>query len=438
MMTQAPPRSLGPGQTLAYSLYAVPLIATTAAISTFIPPYYSQGLGLPLTLVATALIAIRLIDAVCDPAIGLAIDHANFRQKHRPWLLIALPPYLAAASLLFFPVPSLVGLPYLIGTGGLVYIAFTIAQVAHQAWAAALESDPRRLSRLFGFREVAVIVGVLGVFAVAALASHLHGSDVAVQARAAGQFILVSITLATLVIWAFTPDSGRGDMAHGDAGWAVLKPFLLSRNFILLSLAMLVFNAGWTAMGTMSFFVAEHLYRAPKFFALGLVLTFAVAPFGMIAWMKLAARLGDHATVRLACLLLAGVFLMLPVAIRFGVAGLIAVQTLLGLGFGAGPYLLRSITGALANSYVKRTGREVRGAAFAMINFFDKLGSGLGAAALLPLAALGFDPNGLVDDAARRALLAVATLVPLAGLASAAALIHAMKMGGEADQSITP
>ncbi|MDE2436407.1 MAG: MFS transporter [Sphingomonadales bacterium] len=429
---------LGLGQTLAYCLYAIPLIATTGAISTFIPPYYSQALGMPLAMVATSLVMIRLIDAICDPVIGLAVDHAPFRQKHRPWLLIALPLYLTAVVLLFFPAKGLIGSAYLIATGGLVYIAFTIAQVVHQAWAASLERDPRRLSRLFGLREVAVIAGVLGVFAVAALASHLQGGDVAVQARAAGIFILVTITVATLVTWAFTPDSGKGDMAHGDASWAVLRPFLLSRDFILLSLAMLVYNSAWTAMGAMGFFVAQHLYRAPEYFALSLVLTFAIAPFGMIGWMKLAGRWGDRATLRFACLFLASAIALLPLATRFGLSGLIAVQILMGLGFGAGPYLLRSITGVLANAYIARTGCEVRGAAFAMINFFDKLGSGLGAAALLPLALLGFDPKGAVDDHARHVLLVIATAAPLAGFVIAACLINALKLAPQPDQSSVP
>lgn len=419
------------GQTLAYCLYAIPLIATTGAISTFIPPYYSQAQGMPLALVATSLVMIRLIDAICDPVIGLAIDHVHFRQKHRPWLLIALPIYLAAVGLLFFPIQSLTGPVYLIVVGGLVYIAFTIAQVVHQSWAASLEHDPRRLSRLFGLREVAVIVGVLGVFAVAAFASHECGSNVGMQAQAAGLFILVTITLFTLVTWAFTPDLGRGGPAHSAAIWGGLRPFLLSRDFILLSLAMLVYNSAWTAMGAMGFFVAQHLYRAPEYFALSLVLTFAIAPFGMIGWMKLAGRWGDRATLRLACLFLAGAILMLPAATRFGLAGLITVQTLMGLGFGAGPYLLRSITGVLANAYVARTGCEVRGAAFAMINFFDKLGSGLGAAALLPLALLGFDPKAAAGDHARHVLLAIATAAPLAGFLIAAVLINMLRVKAE-------
>ena len=119
-MTAPADRPLSRGQLLAYCIYAIPLIATTAAIGSFIPPFYSQALGMPLALVASALMLIRVIDAICDPFIGIAIDRAPFRQKHRPWLLIALPLYLIAVLLIFMPIKSLVGPVYLIAGGGAI------------------------------------------------------------------------------------------------------------------------------------------------------------------------------------------------------------------------------------------------------------------------------------------------------------------------------
>ena len=422
--------ALSRAQLWAYCIYAVPLIATTAAIGSFIPPYYSQTFGMPLALVASSLLLIRIIDAICDPLIGLAIDHAPFRQKHRPWLLIALPIYLVAVTLLFMPIERLVGSPYLIAVGGAVYIAFTIGMIVHQAWAAAITDEPRTLSRLFGYREVAVIAGILGVFGLVAGASHFYGSDIAAQARTAAIFILVSITLCTIITWLFTPDRDALGAKKPTISWAVLRPFLLNRDFVLLSLAILIYNSAWTAMGTMGFFVAQHLYGAAKYFALSLALTFAIAPFGMAAWMRIADRLGDKATLRTACIFLALSIALLPFATRFGAAGLFAIQILMGLGFGAGPYLFRSITGILANAYIAKEGYEVRGAAFAMTNFFDKLGSGLGASALLPLAWFGFDPQAGIDASAKQALLVIATAAPLAGFIVTALLSHMLRAGG--------
>ena len=278
-----------------------------------------------------------------------------------------------------------------------------------------------------GLREVAVILGVLGVFGLVAISAKLYGPNIAAQARAAGSFILVSITVATIITYCFTPDDGGRDVTHGAAKWDQLRPFLLSRDFILLSLAVLVYNSAWTSLGAMGFFVAQYLYGVPDSFALSLAVSFAFAPLGMPVWMKLARRLGDKAALRLACLYLTAVVAALPLATRLGLPGLLTFQIMIGLGFGAGPYLVRSITGILANAYVSHSGSEVRGAAFAMTNFFDKLGSGLGASALLPLALLGFEPHGTVDAGARQALLIVATVAPLAGFALTAVLVHLLR-----------
>lgn len=422
------PPALSRWQMISYCIYAVPLIATTAAISNFIPPYFSQTYGLSLAVIASSLVIIRAIDAICDPLIGIAIDRAHFRQKHRPWLLIALPLYLAAVGLLFLPVPSLVSAPYLVATGGAVYIAFTIGMVVHQAWAAALTQEPRTLSRLFGFREIGVIAGVLGVFALAAIASHFYAGDIAAQARAAGLFILVAVTLATIITYAFTPDPVRHGHAHRRTSLAELRPFLLSRDFVLICLAVLVSNSGWTASATMGFFVAAHLYGAPQYFALALALTFAVAPLGMALWMRLAHRLGDRRALRIGAIYLAVMAMLLPFTSRLGAPGLFLMQTLAGIGFGAGPYLLRSLTGFLANGFVASSGREVRGAAFAMTNFFDKFGSGVGASALLPLAWLGFDPQHADGAAAAHVLLLVATAAPATFFALTAILVQLMRV----------
>lgn len=414
-MTCAPGPDRSFWTTLTYCVYAVPLVATTAAIGNFVTPYYSEALGLPLAAVAAALLAIRVFDAMFDPMIGLAIDRSRFRQKHRPWLLIALPVYLAGVGLVFFPPVAEVSRLYLIAAGALVYAAYTTAMVVHQAWAAALTSDPRALSRLFGFRELAVIIGILGTFGLAAIASRQIGSDIAAQARAAGGFILVAISLATAITWTFTPDTVFDRTVAPTANWPILKNLLLTRNFGSLLAAILFFNGAWTAMSAMGFFVAKHLYRAPSLFAAGLTLTFIVAPFGMALWMRLAARLGDRQTLVLSCLYMAAIAGFVPLAVRFGDNGLLAIQALLGIGFGAGPYLTRAITGNLANAHVAQSGNDVRGSAFAAATFFDKLGSGLGAAALIPLAWLGFDPKGAVDEAARSALLGVATAAPAIG-----------------------
>ncbi|MBS0481411.1 MAG: MFS transporter [Proteobacteria bacterium] len=429
------PGRLTTGQLLAFCIYAMPLVATTAAIGNFVTPYYSEALGLPLASVAAALLVIRVFDAMFDPLIGLAIDRSRFRQKHRPWLLLALPVYLIGAGLVFFPPFANVSQIYLIAAGAVVYAAYTTCMVVHQAWAASLTSDPRQLSRIFGYRELAVIGGIMGVFGLAAIASHQFAGDITAQAHAAGAFILTVVTLATVVTWSFTPDPRvERAKAHSPQSSA-LRELLLSRDFGGLLFAVLFFNAAWTAMSAMGFFVARYLYRAPALFAVGLTVTFLVAPIGMALWMRLAARWGDRRTLIASCLYLAVVVALLPLAVRHGGTGLLAIQALLGIGFGAGPYLTRALIGNIANAHVARTGSDLRGTAFAAATFFDKLGSGLGAAALIPLAWFGFDPNRVVDGRADAALLGVATVAPVLSFLLTA--LFARTIGGVPRQATT-
>lgn len=418
---------LGHGTMLSYCLYAIPLTATTAAITNFIPPYYSEVFGLPLATVGAGLLMIRIIDAVMDPLIGWAVDAAPFRQQHRPWLLIALPVYLASVGLLFFPPPGWVGQAYLVAVGGAAYVAFTLGVVAHQAWGASLARDPPSLSRLFGYREVAVIVGILGVFGLAALAESWDGAGVGAKAAAAGGFVLAAVVVCSLTTYVFTPDPPAVDV-HNGADLAAMRPFLLGADFIKICLATLAYNFSWVAYSVLGYFVAKHIFGAGDRFALGLTLSFVIAPLGMAVWMQLARKIGDQRTLIAACFYLAAVFAALPL-LRGAPGGYFLFTGLLGIGFGAGPYLLRSLTGVLANRFEAQAGVKVRGAAYAGANFFDKAGSGLGSVALLLVSTLGFRPElNQVAGPALQALLITAVAAPALGFLIAAAAVWRMQI----------
>ena len=57
-------------QLLLYALPALPLAALTLPLYIIVPTFYTETLGLPLAAVGTALLAVRIFDAINDPAIG--------------------------------------------------------------------------------------------------------------------------------------------------------------------------------------------------------------------------------------------------------------------------------------------------------------------------------------------------------------------------------
>lgn len=412
---------------VAYSSYAVPLTATTVAITNFIPPLYSETFGLSLGIVGVALLSIRVIDALVDPLIGWAVDAAPFRQHHKPWILLAAPLYLLAVALLFFPVRAWVSPAYLLGVGGLAYMAFTLGGVPHQAWGAALASDERSLSRIFAYREVGVIAGILGLFICAAVAEHRFAGGAAAKAAAAGGFIFAAVAVFTLVCAALTPDR-QGGAGHGRADWGRLRPFLTEPGFVRISLATLAYHGAATATSALGYFLARYAFDAGRAFALGLTITFLIAPLGMFVWMPLAKRIGDKNALVVACVAQCAVFLAVPVLSRLHLNGYYAYAVFLGLAFPAGPYLLRSLTGGLANDHERRTGERVRGTAFAVNNFFDKAGSGLGASALVIASGLGFAPAAAGHPAQGVGMLVLtAVLTTVTGYALAGVLVAGMR-----------
>lgn len=399
--------------TFAYCAYAVPLTAVTAAALTLVPPLYSQQFGMSLAQVGFVMFIIRLIDAVTDPLIGLAIDRSPFRQQHKPWIFVTFPIFLIGLTLLLFPVGTLVGPFYLFCALLLTYMAYTIALISHQAWGASLARDQAHMSRLFGLREIAVIFGILGTFSMMALAEQLGGGALTVKTATAGAFILAMLVVATTITGRFAPDPHRTD-DHEHESYRQYRGFLLSPHFVTVCGAALLYNFGMVAGSVLSYFIADKVFGSGARYALGQMIYFIAAWIGMVGWIRLAARVGDGTTLVISSIFSVLAFggLLFWSQIASPTAYFIH-SSVIGLGFGAGPYLVRSLTGTLAKRHEVATGQRVRGIAYSIVTFFDKLGSGLAAGIVLPLVAwLGFDPTGAKTSSGQLALLAAAVAFP--------------------------
>lgn len=399
--------------TLAYCAYAVPLTAVTAAALTLVPPLYSQQFGMPLAQVGLVMFLIRLIDAVTDPLIGLAIDRSPFRQQHKPWIFVTFPIFLIGLTLLLFPIDGLVGPAYLFVALLLTYMAYTIALISHQAWGASLAHDTAHMSRLFGLREIAVIFGILGTFSMMALAEQLGGGALTVKTATAGGFILTMVVLATAITGKFAPDPRRTD-GHEHESYRQYRGFLLSPHFVTVCGAALLYNFGMVAGSVLSYFIADKLFGIGARFALGQMIYFIAAWIGMVGWIRLAARVGDGTTLVISSifsvLAFSGLLFWAQIATP---AAYFIHNAVIGLGFGAGPYLVRSLTGTLAKHHEVATGQRVRGVGYSIVTFFDKLGSGLAAGVVLPLVAwLGFNPTATTSTTGHTSLLFSAVAFP--------------------------
>ncbi|HEY8623129.1 MAG TPA: MFS transporter, partial [Casimicrobiaceae bacterium] len=89
----------------------------------------------------------RLADGVVDPLLGVLSDRGGARKR---WLLLAAPLLALGMIALFTPLPR-AETPLIVWLSlalALVYGAFSLATINHQAWGAELSSDPLERTRI--------------------------------------------------------------------------------------------------------------------------------------------------------------------------------------------------------------------------------------------------------------------------------------------------
>jgi GPH family glycoside/pentoside/hexuronide:cation symporter len=89
-MTDKPFGPLSFGKKVAYATPAFALAVVGIPVYVYIPKFYTDVVGVPISFMGLILLGVRLFDAVTDPAIGLLSDHTVTRfGRRRPYIAIA-------------------------------------------------------------------------------------------------------------------------------------------------------------------------------------------------------------------------------------------------------------------------------------------------------------------------------------------------------------
>jgi glycoside/pentoside/hexuronide:cation symporter, GPH family len=377
---------------VAYALPAVPLAALTLPLYIILPTFYSETLGLPLAAVGSALLAVRLFDALSDPVIGWIGDRWRPAFGRRRALFLASIPMCALAGLMLFWPPVGVGAAYLLGWGIVLSIGFTMAMLAYQAWGAELATDYRERSRVAGYREAFTLAGtllaILLPFAIGFEApTGLHGLAVV------GLFVAIALPVAGTVAVVLVGEprdhsSARVNVMQGLAVMAANAPF---RRFILAYL----FNGLANAVPATLFlyFVSDRLgmpeMRGPLLF-----LYFAAGIAGVPLALRLAARYGKHRAWCLAMIATCTVFATAPLIGPGNLAAFALVCALTGLALGFDLSLPAAIQADIVDVDTAASSEQRSAQYFAAWSLTTKLALALGVGIAFPLLALfGFAPG---------------------------------------------
>lgn len=390
-MTRLSPRVLA-----AYSGVTIPMAAMGMPISVYLPPFYSDGLGLSLVTVGAVFTLARIWDMVTDPIMGLIIDRFDSRWGRRKhWIALSIPILLVSVWAVFMPDPDRVSGAYLLFWMVALYVGYTMLAIAHQSWGAELTASYDDRSRLFGWREIFIIGGMTVVLAIPALLELTGADDQRSKVASMGWFCLLLFPLTVVPTLLWVPDTHRapGVGVRWQQAWAVLL-----RNLTLwrVLIADLTSGFGTGVAGALYIFVASYVFELPEQASLALLFYFLAGFVAMPLWLKLAYRVGKDAALKVALvygglMMLALVFLAEP----GNVAVLWTFTIMYGFAFGAAPTLLRSMMADLTDHDELQSGQKRSGLFFALLTTSNKLGGALavGVSFTVLERVVGFQPG---------------------------------------------
>lgn len=352
----------------------------------FLVFYYTDIFGLAPAAVGTLMVAVRIFDAVMDPAMGIIADRTNTRWgKFRPYVLWAALPYGIAGYAMFLN-PALTQhgkLVYAYLTYGLMWVAYTAINIPYSALMGVMSPSSEQRTSLSTYRFICAFLGqFLIVQLVEPLKNRLGGGNDAEGIRYT--MLIFSVLSVALFLFTFAKTRER-----------VSPPVDQKSNF-KADLSCLFRNKPWLALFFSTFFtLVNAAVRGGSViyffkYAVGDESKFTVyATSGSIAFIagavctKLFLSMGDRRTVLIVlnvlnALLMASFYLVDPHAYVAQIVLNVAASFLTG----PTPAIIWSMFADTADFGEWKFGRRTTGLVFSATVFSQKVGLALGAGAL--------------------------------------------------------
>lgn len=372
---------------IAYGLPAFALAALFLPLYTYVTPFYTAERGVDLAAIGLVLIAIRLMDAVSDPAMGWLSDRTPVRWgRRRVWLVLSVPIIVMGCWQLFVP-PQDAGLGHAALWLGFVTLGWTMAQTPYAAWGAEIAPDYDARTRVTAWREGIVLIGTVAV-TIAYVAAGGGGGGLA----AVAWMVAIALPLGVIVaVWRVPdhPPATTRERLTFRTGYAAMRSNAPFRR--LLGAWILNGLANGLPVTLFEFFTRDRLGMDPQTFGLMFLLYFGSAILGIPFWLWLARRWSKHRAWCVAMLYASAVFAAVFALSHGDFTGFAVVSVLTGLAFGADLALPPAIQADVIELDRQRTGAARAGIFFAVWQVATKasiaVSSGL---ALIVLDAAGF------------------------------------------------
>ena len=392
--TTANARQVTPFQMFAYVLPGLPLAALGLPIVVHLPQFYaSHEIGLSLAVTGLVFSLCRIADVFVDPVMGYVSDRWRTRWGRRRPLFVLGTPLLVAGIWMTFVPGGPVGALYLSFWLFLMYVGWSMTTIPHLSWGAELSTDYHERSRIYGWAQAAVIIGMVGVLVLPAILESAGGFSLADQILAMALFAILLLVPSVALCAAVLPEPDVKLKTHAP----LLQTFkFLFRDGALRRVIVVDLIASTSAggVGAMFFFFARFALGLPQL-AGTLLLVYFVSGFVFIPfWIWLAGRIGKHRALMasFAYTVVSWPFLFAVPHGDFWAA--LTFFAMIGSSYGAPTFLLRSMMADVADVDAAEHNVERAGIMYSLLALTNKFGLGWAVGiTFMILAWLGFDPK---------------------------------------------
>jgi len=378
-------------------VYALPAFVSSVAalpMALFVPAFYANDLGVPLSAVGVAIGASRLLDVVTDPLIGQLSDRIETRFGRRKlWMVLGAPLFALSLWQIFVPGESASATHLLVWSCAL-YLGFTMLDLPHKAWGAELTTSYDERSKVTSWREAIATLGQVTLLAVLVVLAARGLEDAGDQLR--GMAIAVVIGLPILLGAAVTfVHEGEPERFEHEHRSHLESLALVARNpaFLRMIGCVVFFVSGVAIQGTLHRLVLADVMgdesRFPLMILIENVATLAAVP----VWLRISQETGKHPALIGAALWIALLSLPLLFLREGDTTALIACIAIRGSSFASILFLANSIAADVIDVDTLASGEQRSGLYFAVWGMATKFSLALGVVlgTVLP-DAVGYDP----------------------------------------------
>jgi GPH family glycoside/pentoside/hexuronide:cation symporter len=405
---------------LAYAAPAFALAVVGIPVYVYLPKFYTDVVGVHISILGYLIMAVRIFDALTDPLIGFLSDRTRTPfGRRRPYMALGSVALALSLYCLFNP-------PY--GSASLetawfgsfifaLFLFWTISAVPYESLGPEITFDYHERTTLFGMRDGALIVGTLVAATSPALVSSLFGIPETNEGERA-KFFWISVIYGPLLVglcwWCVLAVQEKGQVNSSEdpgprpgLGW-----IWQNRPFTILLLSYTVSAFGSNLPATLILFYVEYVLQSSKADAF-LVLYFITGVAFLPLWILLARRLGKKWTWICSMVVNTGAFLGVFFLGPGDEAMYGFLVVLSGTGLGATLAIPSAMQADVIDYDELLSGKRREGQYVGIWSISKKLAAALGVGvALTTLGSSGYEPGSQQPENVQLTLRILYALVP--------------------------